>query len=192
MDKRQISERPCDYQHYKGISTGEWEPSIPRQFVIWMKGRKKRMLSTVYFDYSLLATPWSPTLPSHITCGAPALQAPSLGQPTRAATPSVTSGQSTHCGSLPSIWRGMLSRRDRNRAIKKPVSTFMKCGSLDPEMSWASLFTQKSNHCAYRSTRDQQPLEGAPRGQMKTRSLDLERQSPGWGQHGSLIYKGCS
>ena len=118
MDKKQISERPCDYQHYKGISTGEWEPSIPRQFVIWMKGRKKRMLSTVYFDYSLLATPWSPTLPSHITCGAPALQAPSLGQPTRAATPSVTSGQSTHCGSLPSIWRGMLSRRDRNRAKK--------------------------------------------------------------------------
>ena len=82
--------------------------------------------------------------------------------------------------------------KGQKQGKKKPVSTFMKCGSLDPEMSWASLFTQKSSHCAYRSTRDQQPLEGAPRGQMKTRSLDLERQSPGWGQHGSLIYKGCS
>ena len=28
MDKKQISERPCDYQHYKGISTGEHSEAV--------------------------------------------------------------------------------------------------------------------------------------------------------------------
>ena len=191
MDKRQISDRPCDYQSYKAYPRGSENQAFwGSLWSEWREG-KRGCFQLGNFDYSLLATPWSLTLPSRIICGAPALQAPSLGQPTRAATPSATSGQSTHCRSLPSIWRGTWPRADRNRA-EKPVSTFMKCGSPDPEMSWASLFTQKSSHYAYRSTRDQQPLEGAPRGQMKTRSLDLERQSQGWGPHRSLIYKGCS
>lgn len=46
---------------------------------------------------------WSHTRPFLTTCGAPALPTPSNGQPTRAATQSATSGQSTHCGLLPNI-----------------------------------------------------------------------------------------
>lgn len=61
----------------------------------------------MYFKSFSSAMLWSHTLPFPITCGAPALPTPSNDQPTRAATQSVTSGQSMHCGLLPSIWRGM-------------------------------------------------------------------------------------
>ena len=75
-----------------------------------------------------------------------------------------------------------VTQRGRKQNRKTTFHLHVKCGSPDPEMSWASLLTKKISHCTYRSTRDQQPLEGAPWGQMKTGSFDLKRQRS-WGDN---------
>lgn len=75
-----------------------------------------------------------------------------------------------------------VARRGRKRNRKAAFHLPVKCGAPDPEMSWASPLTKTISHCTYRSTRDQQPLEGAPWGQMKTGSFALKRQRS-WGDN---------